>query len=159
MELLIRPTAEHAARLAVRLVADCLRAKPDLVLGCATGRTMQRIYAELVREHRDKELTFAGCRTFIVMANISKSDLAKELADATGMNQKDTKALVEGFLERITNYLKAGDKVQLTGFGTFEVRERSARTGVNPGTSERIEIPASKYPAFKAGKSLKDQVN
>ena len=93
------------------------------------------------------------------MANISKSELAKELADTIGMNQKDTKAFLDGFLEQLTQHLKAGDKVQLTGFGTFEVRERSARTGVNPGTSERIEIPASKYPAFKPGKSLKDQVN
>ena len=93
------------------------------------------------------------------MATISKSDLAKELADTTGTSHKDTKALVEGFLEQLTHHLKAGDKVQLTGFGTFEVRKRSARTGVNPGTSEKIEIPASKYPAFKPGKSFKDQVN
>ena len=64
MELLIRPTAEHAARLAARLVADRLRAKPDLVLGCATGRTMEQIYAELVRAHREGGLSFAGCRTF-----------------------------------------------------------------------------------------------
>lgn len=64
MEILIRPTAEHAARLAARLVADRLRAKPDLVLGCATGRTMERIYAELVRAHREGGLSFAGCRTF-----------------------------------------------------------------------------------------------
>lgn len=64
MEILIRPTAEHAARLAARLVEVRLRAKPDLVLGCATGRTMERIYAELVRAHRAEGLTFAGCRTF-----------------------------------------------------------------------------------------------
>ena len=93
------------------------------------------------------------------MAIISKSYLAKELADTTGMSHKDTKALVDGFLEQLTRHLKAGEKVQLTGFGTFEVRERSARTGVNPRTSEKIEIPASKYPAFKPGKSFKDQVN
>ena len=64
MELIIRPTAEHAARLAARLVADRLRATPGLVLGCATGRTMERIYAELVRAHREEGLSFAGCRTF-----------------------------------------------------------------------------------------------
>ncbi len=64
MEILIRPTADHAARLAARLVAERLRAKPDLVLGCATGRTMERIYAELVRAHRDEGLSFAGCHTF-----------------------------------------------------------------------------------------------
>ena len=62
-------------------------------------------------------------------------------------------------LSSVATHLKAGDKVQLTGFGTFEVRERSARTGVKPGTSEKIEIAASKYPAFKAGKGLKDTLS
>ena len=92
------------------------------------------------------------------MANISKTDLVKELAEKTGMGQKDVKTLVEGMLESVTSHLKGGDKVQLTGFGTFEVRERSARTGVKPGTTEKMEFPASKYPAFKAGKALKDDI-
>ncbi len=92
------------------------------------------------------------------MANISKADLTKELAEKTGMAQKDVKTLVDGMLESVSTHLKSGDKVQLTGFGTFEVRERSARTGVKPGTTQKIEIPASKYPAFKAGKSLKDEI-
>ncbi len=92
------------------------------------------------------------------MANISKADLAKELAEQTGMGQKDVKRLVDGMLTGIQAHLKSGDKVQLTGFGTFEVRERKARTGVKPGTSEKIEIPASKVPAFKPGKSLKDEI-
>lgn len=93
------------------------------------------------------------------MANISKADLVKELAEQTNMGQKDVKALVDGMLGSISSHLKQGNKVQLTGFGTFEVRERSARTGVKPGTSEKIEIAASKYPAFKAGKSLKDEIS
>ncbi len=92
------------------------------------------------------------------MADISKADLVKELAEQTNMGQKDVKALVDGMLTSISGHLKSGDKVQLTGFGTFEVRERSARTGVKPGTTEKIEIPASKFPAFKAGKSLKDEI-
>jgi DNA-binding protein HU-beta len=92
------------------------------------------------------------------MANISKADLIKELAEQSSMGQKDVKALVDGMLTSISSHLKSGDKVQLTGFGTFEVRERSARTGVKPGTTEKIEIPASKFPAFKAGKSLKDEL-
>ncbi len=92
------------------------------------------------------------------MANILKADLVKELAEQTNMGQKDVKTLVDGMLSSISSHLKSGDKVQLTGFGTFEVRERSARTGVRPGTTEKIEIPASKYPAFKAGKSLKDEL-
>jgi DNA-binding protein HU-beta len=92
------------------------------------------------------------------MANISKADLVKELAEKTGMGQKETKALVDGLFERVSSHLKQGNKVQLTGFGTFEVRERKARTGVKPGTTERVKIPASKVPAFKAGKSLKDAI-
>lgn len=92
------------------------------------------------------------------MANISKADLVKELAEKTGMGQKDTKTLVDGLFESVSSHLKQGDKIQLTGFGTFEVRERSARTGVKPGTTEKIEIPASKYPAFKAGKTLKEEI-
>jgi DNA-binding protein HU-beta len=92
------------------------------------------------------------------MANISKADLVKELSEKTGMGQKDVKTVVEGVRKSVSSHLKGGDKVQLTGFGTFEVRERKARTGVKPGTTERVEIPASKVPAFKAGKSLKDQI-
>lgn len=92
------------------------------------------------------------------MANISKTDLVGELAESTGVSSKDVKAVVEGFLASVGTHLKQGNKVQLTGFGTFEVRERSARTGVKPGTSEKIEIAASKAPAFKAGKGLKDQI-
>ena len=92
------------------------------------------------------------------MANISKADLVKELAEKTGVSQKDTKTLIDGLFESVSSHLKQGDKIQLTGFGTFEVRERSARTGVKPGTTEKIEIPASKYPAFKAGKTLKEEI-
>lgn len=92
------------------------------------------------------------------MANISKADLVKELVEKTGVGQKEVKTLVDGMLGSVTDHLKGGDKVQLTGFGTFEVRERSTRTGVKPGTTERVEIPVSKYPAFKGGKGLKDQI-
>lgn len=92
------------------------------------------------------------------MANISRADIVKKITEKTGMGQKDTKTLVDSLFESVSSHLKQGDKVQLTGFGTFEVRERSARTGVKPGTSEKIEIPASKYPAFKAGKTLKDEI-
>lgn len=74
------------------------------------------------------------------------------------MSKKDVKAVIDGMLGRVTTSLKGGEKVQLTGFGTFEVRERKARSGVKPGTTDRIEIPASKYPAFKPGKGLKDSV-
>ena len=93
------------------------------------------------------------------MANsISKADLVDMVAGESQMTKKDVKTVVDMMLERVGTHLKKGDKVQLTGFGTFEVRERKARTGVRPGTTERIEIPASKYPAFKPGKALKEDI-
>jgi DNA-binding protein HU-beta len=89
---------------------------------------------------------------------VSKADLVDQIAGETGMSKKDVKAVIDGMLGHVTTRLKSGEKVQLTGFGTFEVRERKARSGVKPGTTDRIEIPASKYPAFKPGKGLKDSV-
>jgi DNA-binding protein HU-beta len=92
------------------------------------------------------------------MANISKADLVKTVAADTGVSAKDAKAIIDAFLVTTQTHLPQGDTVQITGFGSFEVRARSARTGVKPGTSEKIEIPVAKYPAFKAGKSLKDSL-
>jgi DNA-binding protein HU-beta len=89
---------------------------------------------------------------------VSKADLVGIVADETGLKKKDVKDVVDAMLEQVAGHLDQGAKVQLTGFGTFEVRERKARTGVKPGTTETIEIPASKYPAFKPGKSLKEQI-
>jgi len=90
--------------------------------------------------------------------SMSKADLIDRLAEQTGMAKKDVKTVVDGFIGTITEQLNGGGKVSLTGFGTFEVRERQAREGVKPGTTERIQIPSSKYPAFKPGKALKEQV-
>ena len=92
------------------------------------------------------------------MGNISKADLVDKVAETTGLNKSQSKDALDAVLSTITTHLEQGDKVQLTGFGTFEVRERSAREGVKPGTSEKIQIPASKYPAFKAGKTLKESL-
>ncbi len=89
---------------------------------------------------------------------VSKADLVDEVAEKSGMKKKDVKEVVDTMLSRVSAHLDGGTKVQLTGFGTFEVRKRKARTGVKPGTTEKIKIPASKYPAFKPGKSLKEQV-
>jgi DNA-binding protein HU-beta len=89
---------------------------------------------------------------------VSKADLVDTVADSTGMKKKDVKEVVDTMLSQVSSHLDDGTKVQLTGFGTFEVRRRKARTGVKPGTTEKIKIPASKYPAFKPGKSLKEQV-
>jgi DNA-binding protein HU-beta len=92
------------------------------------------------------------------MATISKADLIKTVAGKTSVSAKDAKTVIDAFLDQTGAHLRQGDKVQMTGFGTFEVRERQAREGVRPGTSEKIQIPASKYPAFKAGKGLKDSL-
>lgn len=90
---------------------------------------------------------------------VSKADLVSKVAEQTGKSRRDVKQVVDTALSEIITSLESGGKVQLTGFGTFEVRKRKARSGVKPGTTEKIKIPASQYPAFKAGKSLKDTVS
>ena len=89
---------------------------------------------------------------------VSKAELVDMVAGETGIRKKDVKEVVDNVLAKISNHLDDNCKVQLTGFGTFEVRERRARSGVKPGTRTKIDIPASKYPAFKPGKSLKERV-
>ena len=90
---------------------------------------------------------------------MNKSELIAAVAKAADLTKKDAEAAVNAVTDAITDALKAGDKVQLVGFGTFETRARAARTGKNPRTGEAIKIAASKVPAFKAGKALKDTVN
>lgn len=89
---------------------------------------------------------------------MNKADLVGKIAVETGMTKKDVEKFVGAFFETIEGALKAGDKVQLIGFGTFEVRERQARKGRNPQTGAEIDIPAARIPAFKPGKALKDAV-
>lgn len=89
---------------------------------------------------------------------MNKAELVSMVAEKAGLTKKDAEKAVVAVFEGIQDSLTAGDKVQLVGFGTFEVRERSARTGRNPRSGETIEIPASKVPAFKPGKALKDAV-
>ena len=90
------------------------------------------------------------------MAN--KADLIDGVASKSGLTKKDATAAVEALFEVVTETLADGERVQVIGFGSFEVRERAARKGRNPQTGEEIEIPATKVPAFKAGKGLKDSV-
>ena len=90
---------------------------------------------------------------------MNKSDLIAAIAAKTGSTKKDAEASLNAFVEAVTETLVKGDKVQLVGFGSFEVRKRAARKGRNPQTKEEIKIPASKAPVFKAGKALKDLVN
>lgn len=89
---------------------------------------------------------------------MNKSELISSVAETAELSKKDATAAVEAVFGAIQETLSNGDKVQVIGFGTFEVRERAARKGRNPQTGEEIEIPASKVPAFKAGKALKDAV-
>ena len=89
---------------------------------------------------------------------MNKAELINAVAAATEFSKKDAEAAVTATLEAITSALKDGDKVQLVGFGSFEVKKRAARVGRNPKTNDTIEIPASVVPVFKAGKALKDAV-
>ena len=89
---------------------------------------------------------------------MTKTELINEVANKTELTKKDCEMVVNAVLESITDAMSVGDKVQLTGFGTFEVRDRAAREGKNPATGAPISIPATKVPAFKAGKALKDAV-
>jgi len=90
---------------------------------------------------------------------VTKADLVNAMAEKAGLNKADSEKALKAFTEVITDALKAGEKIALVGFGTFSVGERAARTGQNPRTKEKIEIPASKVPKFKAGKALKDALN
>ena len=89
---------------------------------------------------------------------MTKTDLVSAVAEKASLTKKDAGAVLDALIEEIIGAVKKGDRVQLVGFGTFELRERAARTGLNPQTKEQIEIPASKAPAFKAGKAFKDAV-
>ncbi len=90
---------------------------------------------------------------------MNKGELVAALAAKTGSTKKSAEASLDALVEIATAELKKGGKVQLVGFGTLEVRKRAARKGRNPQTGEEIKIPASKAPAFKPGKALKDAVN
>lgn len=90
---------------------------------------------------------------------MNKAQLITQVAEDAGLSKKDVEKVVNSFVNVVTETLQKGDKVQMVGFGTFEVRERAARKGFNPSTKEEIQIPASKAPVFKAGKGLKDAMN
>ena len=90
---------------------------------------------------------------------MNKTQLIAAVAEAASISKKDAETAVTAVIASITKSLAEGEKVQIAGFGTFEVRERGERVGRDPRTSEEITIPASKAPAFKAGRALKDAVN
>lgn len=90
---------------------------------------------------------------------MNKTELVSEVAGAAGMTKKDAEKVINAFFTTVEGALKSGDKIQLIGFGTFEVRDRQARKGRNPQTGAEIDIPAAKVPAFKPGKALKDALD
>lgn len=90
---------------------------------------------------------------------MNKTELVAAMAEQAELSKKDSEKALKAFIDVITEELKKGEKIQLVGFGTFEVAERSAREGRNPLTGETMQIKASKAPKFKAGKALKDAVN
>ena len=89
---------------------------------------------------------------------MNKTELVAAIAEKAGISKKDADAALAAFVATVEETLKKGDKISLVGFGSFEVRERSARTGINPRTKETIKIAASKAPVFKAGKAFKDAI-
>ena len=90
---------------------------------------------------------------------MNKTELVAAIAEKTELSKKDAEKALKAFTDLVAEELKKGEKIQLVGFGTFEVAERPARTGRNPMTGKTIEIAASKSPKFKAGKALKDSLN
>lgn len=90
---------------------------------------------------------------------MNKTELVAAMADKAEISKKDAEAALKAFTDVVAEELKKGEKIQLVGFGTFEISERAARTGRNPQTGAEMTIPASKAPKFKAGKALKDSVN
>ena len=90
---------------------------------------------------------------------MNKTELIAAVAEKTGLTKKDAERVINATVDTITASLVAGDKVQVSGFGGFEVKAREARVGRNPRTKETIQIPAAKLPAFKAAKALKDAVS
>ena len=90
---------------------------------------------------------------------MNKLELVSAIAEQANLTKKDAEAALKAFVDSVEASLKKGEKVQLVGFGTFDVRERAARVGRNPRTNEEMQIAAAKVPTFKAGKALKDLIN
>ncbi len=92
------------------------------------------------------------------MANVNKDALVDSISNKTDLSKKDIMAVLEAFEEVITEEIRQGNKVTMTGFGTFRISDRAAREGINPQTKEKIQIPAMRVPKFTAGKALKEAV-
>ena len=97
-------------------------------------------------------------RQVIFMANFNKDALVDAISAKTELSKKDIELVIDTMVEEITKQMQAGNKVTLTGFGTFRISERASRVGINPQTKESIQIPAMRVPKFTAGKTLKEAV-
>ena len=95
---------------------------------------------------------------FLGGLHMNKAELIAAVAEKTGLSKKDTEKAVNAAFDTIVDTLVSGEKVQMVGFGVFDIKERGERVGRNPKTREEIKIPASKVPVFKAGKAMKDKV-
>ncbi|MBQ1575540.1 MAG: HU family DNA-binding protein [Oscillospiraceae bacterium] len=115
-----------------------------------------RRFVRQTTERRDR--IFCASVHYTGGINMNKAELAAAVAEKTGASKKDSEKAVNAVFEAITESLVKGDKVQLVGFGSFELKERAARVGRNPRTKEEIAIPASRVASFKVGKALKDAV-
>ena len=124
-----------------------------------TDELMEQRMAELNTHHAEMAPACANeKRAYSVDDIMNKTELITVMAETSGLSKKDCDAALAAFIATIETALKSGDKVQLIGFGSFEVKERAARTGRNPRTKEPVEIPASKAPAFKAGQAFKEAI-
>jgi len=107
----------------------------------------------------ENKIYFSLNKLFGGTQTMTKKEFIGVIAEKAGVSKKDTEAVYDALWASIIENLKAGEKVQVTGFGTFEVRERPERVAKNPRTGESVKVAASKAPAFKAGKALKDSIN
>lgn len=101
---------------------------------------------------------YVTVKKIMEVLKMNKTELVALIAEKAEISKKDADKALAAFVETVADALKGGDKISLVGFGTFETRERAARTGINPRTGESIEIAACKNPVFKAGKALKDAI-
>ena len=118
----------------------------------------------IIRQNNPKLLTYKSFSSNIMLIpnlggiDMNKANLVTTIAEKSGFNKKDSEAALNAFVASVEEGLAKGEKVVLVGFGTFEVRKRAARKGINPQTKKEISIPASSAPVFKAGKTLKEKV-
>lgn len=131
---------------------EFLAVQQQLDLKQTDHETLESLYQQSKRHLSDNQ-------QIREVTNYDETELSAAVAEQAGLSKKDAEKAVSTVLDVIVEALEKGEKVQLVGFGTFEVRERAARTGKNPRTGETIEIAASKVPAFKPGQAMKNRLN